>query len=63
MNKKAIQEARDKVRKEAIDSDLARYGESYARIYLDDDGSTHMQHVQRNLVRPIFAIAPPSKSS
>lgn len=49
----------EKKRTNAIDADIARYGESYARIWLGPDG-LQMEHVPRNMVRPVFAIAPPA---
>ena len=48
-----------KFRKEKIDADIARYGESYARITLSESGELKMEHIQRNLVRPIIAITHP----
>jgi hypothetical protein len=53
-DQKAKREARQ--RQEEIDSDIARYGESFARIYLDDDGSLKMVHVPRELLRPILIV-------
>jgi len=43
-----------RARQEAIDSDIARYGESYARIHLGDDGSLIMEHLPREMVRPLL---------
>lgn len=51
-------EEEKRTRQRLVDHDIARYGESYARITLGDDGGLKMEHVPRNLVRPILAITP-----
>lgn len=47
-------------RQDAIDSDIARYGESFARIRLGDDGELLMEHLPRELINPIVVVRKPS---
>ncbi len=47
-------EEEKRTRQRLVDHDIARYGESFARIYLADDGSLKMEHIQRELLRPIL---------
>ncbi len=43
-------------RQELIDADIARYGESYARISVNENGALEMEHLPRELVRPILVM-------
>lgn len=47
-------EEEKRTRQRLVDYDIARYGESYARIYLADDGSLKMEHLDRAMLRPIL---------
>lgn len=45
-------EARERQAK--IDHDLATHGESFARIFVNANGEMQMEHVPREVLRPIL---------